>query len=49
MGPRPGRTGSYEEAAEFLNFNNIDMVCLQHGYGIFAARPEATFCIYCDA
>src|SRR4030088_1930611 len=26
---------SYQEAAEFLNFNNIDMVCLQHGYGIF--------------
>jgi len=27
--------GSYQEAAEFLNFNNIDMVCLQHEYGIF--------------
>jgi glycosyltransferase involved in cell wall biosynthesis len=27
--------GSYEEAAAFLNFNNIDMVCLQHEYGIF--------------
>jgi glycosyltransferase involved in cell wall biosynthesis len=26
---------SYEEAAHFLNFNNIDMVCLQHEYGIF--------------
>jgi glycosyltransferase involved in cell wall biosynthesis len=26
---------SYLEAAEFLNFNNIDMVCLQHEYGIF--------------
>ncbi len=26
---------SYEHAAEFLNFNNIDMVCLQHEYGIF--------------
>jgi glycosyltransferase involved in cell wall biosynthesis len=26
---------SYEEAAEFLNFNNIDMVCVQHEYGIF--------------
>src|ERR1700675_1286190 len=26
---------SYVEAAEFLNFNNIDMVCLQHEYGIF--------------
>jgi len=26
---------SYQKAAEFLNFNNIDMVCLQHEYGIF--------------
>jgi glycosyltransferase involved in cell wall biosynthesis len=26
---------SYDEAARFLNFNNIDMVCLQHEYGIF--------------
>jgi glycosyltransferase involved in cell wall biosynthesis len=26
---------AYREAAEFLNFNNIDMVCLQHEYGIF--------------
>src|SRR5271155_2417498 len=25
---------SYREAAEFLNFHNIDMVCLQHEYGI---------------
>src|ERR1700722_1297100 len=24
---------SYQRAAEFLNFNNIDMVCLQHEYG----------------
>ena len=28
-------SSSYEEAADFLNFNNIDMVCLQHEYGIF--------------
>ena len=26
---------SYEDASSFLNFNNIDMVCLQHEYGIF--------------
>src|ERR1700691_6220273 len=26
---------SYQEAADFLNFNNIDMVCLPHEYGIF--------------
>jgi glycosyltransferase involved in cell wall biosynthesis len=29
------KVNSYEEAAEFLNFNNIDMVCMQHEYGIF--------------
>jgi glycosyltransferase involved in cell wall biosynthesis len=29
---------SYEDAAEFLNFNNIDMVCLQHEYGIFGGQ-----------
>ena len=26
---------TYQEAADFLNFNNIDMLCLQHEYGIF--------------
>lgn len=26
---------SYERAAEFLNFNRNDLVCLQHEYGIF--------------
>jgi glycosyltransferase involved in cell wall biosynthesis len=29
---------SYEQAAQFLNFNNIDMVCLQHEYGIFGGE-----------
>ncbi len=29
---------SYQSAAEFLNFHNIDMVCLQHEYGIFGGR-----------
>ncbi|MGA2355128.1 MAG: glycosyltransferase family 4 protein [Terriglobales bacterium] len=29
---------SYQEAAEFLNFHNIDMVCLQHEYGIFGGE-----------
>src|SRR5580704_11694916 len=27
--------GSYERAAEFLNFNGNDLVCMQHEYGIF--------------
>ena len=27
--------GSYERAADFLNFNGNDLVCLQHEYGIF--------------
>jgi glycosyltransferase involved in cell wall biosynthesis len=26
---------SYRQAAEFLNFSNIDLVCLQHEYGIY--------------
>ncbi len=26
---------SYRHAADFLNFSNIDLVCLQHEYGIF--------------
>ena len=26
---------SYKEAADFLNFSNFDLVCLQHEYGIF--------------
>ncbi|MBN1311380.1 MAG: glycosyltransferase family 4 protein [Anaerolineae bacterium] len=26
---------SYRRAAEFLNFNDVDVVCLQHEYGIF--------------
>jgi glycosyltransferase involved in cell wall biosynthesis len=26
---------SYKQAADFLNFNNVDLVCLQHEYGIF--------------
>src|SRR5271165_2314659 len=26
---------SYSQAADFLNFSNIDLVCLQHEYGIF--------------
>jgi glycosyltransferase involved in cell wall biosynthesis len=29
---------AYQEAADFLNFNNIDMVCLQHEYGIFGGE-----------
>jgi len=29
---------SYRRAADFLNINNIDLVCLQHEYGIFGGR-----------
>ncbi len=29
---------SYEQAAQFLNYNNIDMVCLQHEYGLFGGE-----------
>jgi glycosyltransferase involved in cell wall biosynthesis len=30
-----GNLSSYRQAADFLNFGNIDLVCLQHEYGIF--------------
>jgi glycosyltransferase involved in cell wall biosynthesis len=30
--------GSYRQAADFLNFSNVDLVCLQHEYGIFGGR-----------
>jgi glycosyltransferase involved in cell wall biosynthesis len=30
-----GDISSYRKAADFLNFSNIDLVCLQHEYGIF--------------
>jgi glycosyltransferase involved in cell wall biosynthesis len=29
---------SYRHAADFLNFSNIDLVCLQHEYGIYGGR-----------
>lgn len=28
----------YRRAADFLNVNNVDLVCLQHEYGIFGGR-----------
>ena len=30
-----GDLASYQDAADFLNFSNVDLVCLQHEYGIF--------------
>src|SRR5467141_3048878 len=29
------KLASYRQAADFLKFSNIDLVCLQHEYGIF--------------
>lgn len=29
---------SYQLAADFLNINNVDVVCLQHEYGIFGGK-----------
>lgn len=29
---------SYRRAADFLNINNVDIVCLQHEYGIYGGR-----------
>jgi len=34
---------SYRQAADFLNFSNIDLVCLQHEYGILADPPARIF------
>src|SRR6185369_12173279 len=30
--------GSYRRAADFLNFNAVDVVCVQHEYGIFGGK-----------
>ena len=30
-----GQESSYRRASEFLNFTNVDLVCVQHEYGIF--------------
>jgi glycosyltransferase involved in cell wall biosynthesis len=32
---------SYRQAADFLNFSNIDLVCVQHEYGIFGGSAGA--------
>jgi glycosyltransferase involved in cell wall biosynthesis len=32
---------SYRRAADFLNFSNVDLVCLQHEYGIFGGDAGA--------
>ena len=32
------KLASYTDAAEFLNFRNVDLVCVQHEYGIFGGR-----------
>ena len=29
------KLSSYEQAADFMNFTNVDLICLQHEYGIF--------------
>ncbi len=35
---REGNLASYRSAAEFLNAENVDLVCLQHEYGIFGGK-----------
>ena len=30
--------GSYRRAADFLNVNTVDVVCVQHEYGIFGGK-----------
>ncbi|MHB1037829.1 MAG: glycosyltransferase [Pirellulales bacterium] len=38
---RQNELTSYREAADFLNINKVDVVCLQHEYGIFGG-PEGS-------
>ena len=33
---------SYRRAADFLNVNTVDVVCVQHEYGIFGGKAGAT-------
>ncbi len=35
---RENEIDSYRRAADFLNINNVDVVCLQHEFGIFGGR-----------
>jgi len=35
---REGEIASYRAAADFLNASNVDVVCLQHEYGIFGGK-----------
>jgi len=41
-----GDLASYRRAAEFLNGEDVDLVCLQHEYGIFGANPGTTLSIF---
>lgn len=36
-----GDVGAYRRAADFLNVNTVDLVCVQHEYGIFGGRAGA--------
>jgi hypothetical protein len=37
-----GDIASYRGAADYLNASNVDLVCLQHEYGIFGVNPGTT-------
>ncbi len=36
-----GDISSYRRAADFLNVNNVDVLCVQHEYGIFGGKAGA--------
>ena len=40
--------GSYERAADFLNYNGNDLVCLQHEYGIYGGAAGFGSGMGCD-
>jgi hypothetical protein len=37
-----GDLASYSAAADYLNASNVDLVCLQHEYGIFGGKSGKT-------
>jgi hypothetical protein len=38
---------SYRRAADFLNINNVEIVLVQHEFGIYGGLPAAIFWPFC--
>jgi len=37
------RTGLYRRAADFVGISDVDVLCVQHEFGIFGERPAGIF------